>query len=438
MSSILNKKFEFINHSSFCVSNNDLSLLVDPWISGSVFNCSWDLLSPTNPGSIKTIDKSKYVWFSHEHPDHFNPKNIIDFLKGKNFLFQKTKDKRVVNFLKNISSNVYELDSNKDFHINDKFSIRVIPFQDIDSFCLIKIDDITILNLNDCDIKSEDELLKIKNYSGNIDILMGQFSYAIGKTNKNQSHLRKIVANEILNNLSKTISFFKPKYFIPFASFCFFSRFDNFYLNDSINNIDSTIKMLKSTNPETKFLCFYPGDIWDFHSEWDNNLSIEKYLYDYKKIIPSNCFGEKKIDFETLLKASINFIKITKDKNNLFKFYHFFNSKFYNIYFKLTDLNIILYFDFNNGLKKIDNINNNNQYCELGSNSLLQLFSSGYGYDALTIGGRFECDKNGMKALNKIFKFQTKNYQNEYYKFSSIIPRLLKKLFKYSRVNSNR
>ena len=69
---------------------------------------------------------------------------------------------------------------------------------------------------------------------------------------------------------------------------------------------------------------------------------------------------------------------------------------------------------------------------------MLQLFSSGYGYDALTIGGRFECDKNGMKALNKIFKFQTKNYQNEYYKFSSIIPRLLKKLFKYSRVNSNR
>jgi UDP-MurNAc hydroxylase len=425
--------FEFINHSSFCLKKNNTTLVVDPWIEGTVFNNSWDLLTKTPKESLETVKNADYIWFSHEHPDHFNPPNIKKFAHNKNFIFQKTKDKRVINFLMKYSNNVKELSYNDTLFLDDDFSIRVIPFQDLDSFCIIKIGDKTILNLNDCDIKNDIEINQIKKFSGSIDILLAQFSYAIGKSNKDQSKIRELLSNNILENLSHTISILKPKYFIPFASFCYFSKFDNFYLNDSINKVDTTINFLKKNNPDVNFLCFYPGDKWNFKSPVNNTIAFSKYHKDYNSISP-NKLSTDNVNYDKLKDVAEKFIKKTKKKNNLFFYYNLFNNKYYSIYFKLTDIKIYLHFDFKNGLTKINNIDSFKQYCELSSDSLYQLFSSGYGYDALMIGGRYEANHLGNKCLNKIFKFQTKNYQNHYYNYSNILNRIIKKFSKFSRI----
>ena len=55
-----------------------------------------------------------------------------------------------------------------------------------------------------------------------------------------------------------------------------------------------------------------------------------------------------------------------------------------------------------------------------------------------TIGGRYESNLYGEKCLNKIFKFQTKNYQNQFYNFNEILTKLLFKSFKKSRYNPER
>ena len=430
-------KFEFINHSCFNIEHNNTSLTVDPWIEGSVFNKSWNLIVDTPKSSIKTVNNSDFIWFSHEHPDHFNPPNIKNFTKNKTYLFQKTKDKRVINYLKKFSQKIFELDAKNIFPLNNNFSIQVFPFQDLDSFCVIKVGDLTILNLNDCHIKKTEELNFIKKNIGFIDILLIQFSYAIGKTNRNDKSKREKIANDILENLNLTISYLKPSKVIPFASFCYFSRTDNFYHNDSINKIQYTIEYLKNNNPDANFLCFYPGDIWDLKSQWDNSPSLNKYNNDYKNIKPSTN-SDNSVDFPDLFSSSKKFIIKTKSKNNLFNIYRFFNRKYYKIFFKLTDQNISLKFDFVNGLQKIENINADSPICELTSASLKNLFDSGYGYDALTIGGRYESNLYGEKCLNKIFKFQTKNYQNQFYNFNEILTKLLFKSFKRSRYNPER
>ena len=54
------------------------------------------------------------------------------------------------------------------------------------------------MNLNDCDIKSENELNEIKNKVGDVDILFGQFSYAIGKSNKSEKKIRISLSKNIL------------------------------------------------------------------------------------------------------------------------------------------------------------------------------------------------------------------------------------------------
>ena len=50
----------------------------------------------------------------------------------------------------------------------------------------------------------------------------------------------------------------------------------------------------------------------------------------------------------------------------------------------------------------------NDPTCELDSETLHQLFASGYGYDALIIGGRFESNKAGLKTLIKFLNFKLK------------------------------
>ena len=419
-------KLEFINHSCVIISNENTSIVMDPWIDGSVFNNSWNLLVKTPDYLIERLKKVDYVWFSHEHPDHFNPKNLTIFSKKTKFLFQETKDKRVVNYLSRISPNVKELSFEENFYLDKSFSIQAIPFQYLDSMSLIKINNFRILNLNDCDIKNQKQLQIIKNLCGSIDLLMIQFSYAIGKSNKENKNERSEWSLEILNKLSKTISFLQPKNVLPFASFCYFSRKDNFYLNDSINKIGPTIEFLNKNNPKINFFSFYPGDSWDFKSEIDNKLSIKKYENHYNEITPI------KIDSKTfnLSESQIvakKFIENTKDKNNLFYFYNLFNKKFHKIFFNVTDLNSIYEFNFTNGLIAANDFNFSKPYCSLSSESLYQLFNSGYGYDALIIGGRFEANKSGLYNMNKIFKFQAKNYQNIFYNYQNILSNLFNK-----------
>ena len=66
-------KLEFVNHSCVIISNENISLAMDPWVEGSVFNNSWNLLVKTPKYLSENLKKANYIWFSHEHPDHFNP-----------------------------------------------------------------------------------------------------------------------------------------------------------------------------------------------------------------------------------------------------------------------------------------------------------------------------------------------------------------------------
>ncbi len=423
-------EFHFVNHSGLILSKDNIKLAFDPWVDGSVFNNSWNLLVETPQESLNTLSTSDYVWFSHEHPDHFNPPNLNIFNSDTKFLFQETKDKRVLNYIKkNISNNVYEISKNNIFNLEKNFSIEIVPFQYLDSMSIINIDDITILNLNDCDIKNMSEIREIINKTNKIDILLIQFSYAIGKFNQNEKSKREQLSLKILKNLSNVVNLINPRITIPFASFCYFSRNDNFYLNDSINKIEDTINYLKKNHPTKEFYCFYPGDRWNLRDKWDNQKSIKKYNLAYSKIKPKN-YESKSLNIEDINKASKKFIYNTISKNNLFNLYKLMNRNFYKINFYLTDLNKKYSFDFNNGFIEQQDYSKNAPFCELSLDSLYQLFNSGYGYDALIIGGRFEANEQGMLNLNKIFKFQAKNYQNIYYNFQDVVIRFFKKIFK--------
>jgi hypothetical protein len=154
-------KIEFVNHASFVCETNGLRIISDPWLDGMAFNNGWALLSPTK-FSYEDFRNITHIWISHEHPDHFSPPNLKKIPESCReritILFQETKDKRVVNFLRSIGfSNFIDLPSDRWVELKPGVEVLCAPIEagwgEGDSWMCLKTPEATLLNINDCDMQ---------------------------------------------------------------------------------------------------------------------------------------------------------------------------------------------------------------------------------------------------------------------------------------------
>lgn len=275
----MNNLLTFVNHACFHVSNDETLLLVDPWLEGAVFNNGWSLLdsSTSNAALVRDLSGRKlntFIWFSHEHPDHFSI-SFIQKLKqefaGKvTLLFQQTKDKRVVGFLQKQGFEVIECASGATVKLDPQLDITVFPYAEGDSYCLIRSGERAILNLNDCAVATPKACKAVKSriapLAAEVDVLLTQFGYANWVGNPFEPGLRRRAAAEKRERISLQMDVFKPALAIPFASFVAFASIENNYLNDYQNSA-YTIRQWSTLSPVTENLRFMkPRDVIDLHS----------------------------------------------------------------------------------------------------------------------------------------------------------------------------
>lgn len=415
------KNIDWINHSGFIVDNQIKKLVCDPWFEGSVFNNGWDLLAKTKH-DISIFNDIDYIWISHEHPDHFDIqllKKIEKEVREKiTFIFQFTKDKRVINFAKNLGFKTKELKINQELSLDKNFSITIVGnYSHHDSACLIKIDDIKILNLNDCAISDNNQIKKLKNYVKKVDVLMMQFSYANWQGDKNNIVRMKKTASKIKSSLIEKCNIFKPNFFFPFASFVYFSHEENFFQNSCTNNIS---EICDAINKETtsKPIVLLPGEKWNFSNK-DCNESINSYSKLQKNIyIKRFCTDDQKYKIDLLINESRNYLKRINEKHLLkrsayaLKKFSEYSKRNCNIFIK--DLNASFYFDLKNGLSP-NNIGQTDCDISLTSGNLFYLFKYDWGADTLSVNGRFEIkDLESRKRVFSTFslgmKLVTKKY----------------------------
>lgn len=97
------KNIKFINHACIQIFLENYSILIDPWFCGKVFNESWALLNETKIEDVE-LKSVKYIFISHEHPDHLNfftLKKIYEINKDCTIIFPFRKDKTVKNVIVN-------------------------------------------------------------------------------------------------------------------------------------------------------------------------------------------------------------------------------------------------------------------------------------------------------------------------------------------------
>ncbi len=242
-------KVTFINHASILVENDAGDrLITDPWNHGRVFNNSWELLNNEEALQQKSqviLESVNYIWISHEHPDHFHIPTLLSIPKEKRqnitVLFREEKKTNVKDALLKFGYKVQLIAEKTPTKIANYTFYTVNKGHDT---AVIISDGIhTLFNQNDCKLKT-DQIKNIKANYPSIDYYFYQFGLAGFYGNSDDKALFQKIRDKKITSVKHAIDILKPKQYIPFASYIYFCKSANNYLNREQVNLNLLNKSL--------------------------------------------------------------------------------------------------------------------------------------------------------------------------------------------------
>ena len=295
-------KIKFINHACMMIEDEKHAILVDPWFTGKVFNDSWSLLRDTDL-SLINFDKLSHIFISHEHPDHLHwatLKKIQEYSNKQIFVVSiKRENKNIKEAVQKIGFKHAELLAGRRTKITDRLWVSQFPTGH-DSAFVFEADDKVILNQNDCKL-SREQCFLIKQKYKKIDLWLMQFGLAGYYANSNDKQGLKDAKQKHINLINTYYDFFKPSCFVPFASYVYFCKKYNYFLNEwQVTPAEISERCVMPTQ-----FVFYGDEILyeNYESKNDENIIKWSDTYDSKKEI----LAPKKIDNVEIIKAFKNF-----------------------------------------------------------------------------------------------------------------------------------
>lgn len=408
----------FVNHASFVVETRGVRLLCDPWIAGSAFHNGWNLLKEVpHPG----LDQIDFIWFSHEHPDHFS----VSFLRSIaperraaiTVLYQKTRDRRILQFCEQLGFNTRELAHAEPTTLTDGLRVTCgqIPFYD--SWLLIETPERRILNTNDCILERPGQLNAIRKHVQSCDILFTQFSYANWQDSRDNREALRALAREKLRRVAVQCEAFSPQFVVPFASFAYFSHVENAYMNADVNRPAAAVRFIEA-NCKAKPVLLTPNECWDGLSPHDNRPAVDWWERAYFEAMgrEKNKAGASVPFVDLCLKAE-GAIRRVKAKNNFSLVTALQRMGLISrVDFYLTDTDETVSFDWVNGLSFIKD--SPFRTIDMHSETLAFIFENDFGVDTVNVNARFECSVKDKKRLIGLFSVLELNNTGRSLKFS--------------------
>lgn len=423
-------QLSFVNHASFIVENDSALLLVDPWLEGPAFNNGWSLLdqSTSSEALIGRLNKSGlpvFIWFSHEHPDHFSIPFLRKFkeqFRGiATCLFQHTLDKRVVGFLRKNGFDVRECGAGVPVVLGNDMRITVHPFGDGDSWCLIQSGDRSILNLNDCVITTAQQgrevKAKISAAAPRIDYLFTQFGYANWVGNPGQQSEHRVAAREKIQRIALQLECLRPKVTVPFASFVYFSSEENAYLNEAQNTPQDIVLApeLGKWAPNIRFL--RPGSTVDLETDSAASLTREheRALAHWQGLLGQRSSLLQPAPQVALADIKTAFLKYrTQVGQGLHGFPRVLEAARWiePLVLQLADLRQTVEVSYRRGWKVLQP--DAPDHVSMTSSNALFLFKNEYGFDTTQVNGRFRVSRPEALAVFSRFFLPQRMAKNGY------------------------
>ena len=208
-----------LNHASLLIVMGQVRLLTDPWYEGTAFDEGWKLRWD-NPEAIALAATATHLWVSHPHSDHLhlptlqkicqiNPNIIV--LANRSYNYDMCGQFQALGF-----GSVQPFGENQTIYLTEHCTLQRISSGIIDSMLVIRWNNVTILNLNDCVLQKR-ALRTIARRIGKIDLLLCNFNHA-GKLLHFPEKTPEEVQETLKAHYRHQTRLLAPNYVLPYAS----------------------------------------------------------------------------------------------------------------------------------------------------------------------------------------------------------------------------
>ncbi len=273
-------EIRFHAHACIGIEGDDGHLLIDPWFRGSVFNDAWSLVSPPDLSRID-FDRLRFIWISHEHPDHLHfdsLRTIRERATGPvTVYYRRQPNPNVREAIAKLGFEVSELVPHEETRLAPDLAITMFPTRQ-DSALVIRAGDRVILDQNDCRVAPA-EVEAIRRAYPRIDAWFFQFSLAGYYANADDEAGLSRARVWHLDLIREYLEAFRPSVFVPFASFVHFTKAGNAHMNRYLVSLDDVIAAL----PGAPVQILWGGDevLWEGSEERNaRNLALWRERFD--------------------------------------------------------------------------------------------------------------------------------------------------------------
>ncbi|HET6811066.1 MAG TPA: MBL fold metallo-hydrolase [Acidimicrobiales bacterium] len=257
-----------IGHAGLYIESGDATVLVDPWLSGSCYWRSWWHFPPS-PAPEDDWLHPTYLYLTHHHFDHFHYPSLRRISRDTRVLIPRFGNDVMPKELARLGfSEVVEMPHGRTFELG---RLDLTSFQyGFDDSALVVVDpDATVVDLNDCKLRSDD-LRGLRARFGRPDLMLKSHSWAQGYPNcytaEDPADLELLSRQSYVADFLDSTRALEPRDAAPFASMVCFLHPETWERNgDVVTPVEVADAFERDPVVGTRLILMKPGDRWEHH-----------------------------------------------------------------------------------------------------------------------------------------------------------------------------
>jgi hypothetical protein len=138
------------------VKDGEPVLVTDPWLLGSAYFGSWEIERPLTEAQLERARASRYIWFSHGHPDHFHLPSVDTLRPTALVLLPDHYNPELIAPLEERGLRHRTLPQKQWVELEPGLRVMCVANENMDAILAMEVDGVLLLNKNDSPLCGED------------------------------------------------------------------------------------------------------------------------------------------------------------------------------------------------------------------------------------------------------------------------------------------
>jgi hypothetical protein len=231
--------FETLGNAMIQVFDAGRPLLVtDPWLVGSAYFGSWELERPLTERQVGNAVASRFVWFSHGHPDHFHVPSLERLDRATTILLPDQYFPELAQTLTEMGFTHRILQDKAWVTLQPGLRVLCVANENMDAIIAIEAGGVLLLNKNDSPFCGEDPFFRrlVRGYA--TSYLLALCAYDADMINTYDADMQPLIGGPAERKPGTVWSVARTAEYLGVTAFCcsssqhIYARADSAWAND--------------------------------------------------------------------------------------------------------------------------------------------------------------------------------------------------------------